>query len=52
MAESHNLGKKGEDIAVRYLSENGFNIVTKNWTWGGHEVDIIAEKGDEWFLQK
>jgi putative endonuclease len=46
MAESHNLGKKGEDIAVRHLSENGFNIITKNWTWGRHEIDIIAEKGD------
>jgi putative endonuclease len=46
MAESHNLGKKGEDLAVKYLKDAGFSILARNWSWGRHEIDIIAEKGD------
>jgi putative endonuclease len=44
MAESHNLGKKGEDLAVNYLINAGFKILARNWSWGRHEIDIIAEK--------
>ncbi len=44
MAESHDLGKKGEDLAVKYLVDAGFRILFRNWTWGRHEIDIIAEK--------
>jgi len=46
MAESHNLGKKGEDLAADHLKEAGFKILTRNWKWGKHEIDIIAEKKD------
>jgi putative endonuclease len=46
MAESHTLGKKGEDLAVNYLKDAGFKILARNWSWGRHEIDIIAEKGD------
>jgi putative endonuclease len=44
MAESHKLGKKGEDLAVTHLTEAGFKILARNWTLGRHEIDIIAEK--------
>ena len=44
MAESHDLGKKGEALAVKYLTDKGFRILTRNWAWGKHEIDIIAEK--------
>ena len=46
MAESHNLGKKGEDLAVEYLKNAGFKILFRNWVWGKNEIDIIAENKD------
>ena len=46
MAESHILGNKGEDIATDYLKKSGYKILLRNWKWGKHEIDIIAEKDD------
>jgi putative endonuclease len=46
MAESHNLGQKGEDLAVEYLKKSGFKILFRNWKWGKNEIDIIAENKD------
>jgi len=46
MAESHNLGQKGEDLAADYLKKAGYKILFRNWKWGKHEIDIIAEKDD------
>lgn len=46
MAESHNLGQKGEDIAADHLKKSGFKILSRNWKWGKYEIDIIAENKD------
>ncbi len=46
MAESHNLGHKGEDRAVEYLKEAGYKILHRNWKAGKLEIDIIAENKD------
>jgi putative endonuclease len=46
MAESHNLGQKGEELATEHLKKAGFRILFRNWKWGKHEIDIIAEKND------
>ena len=46
MAESHLLGQKGEELAVGFLKDKGYKILFRNWTWGKHEVDIIAENSD------
>lgn len=43
MAESHDLGQKGEDLATEHLKKAGFKILYRNWKWGKHEIDIIAE---------
>jgi putative endonuclease len=43
MAESHELGQKGEELAVEHLKKAGFNILFRNWKWGKNEIDIIAE---------
>jgi len=43
MAESHNLGQKGEDLAADHLEKAGFKILFRNWKWGKNEIDIIAE---------
>ena len=46
MAESHNLGIKGEDLAAEHLKKSGYKILFRNWKWGKNEIDIIAEKDD------
>lgn len=46
MAESHELGQKGEELATVYLKKNGYQIVSRNWRWGKNEIDIIAENRD------
>ena len=46
MAESHDLGKRGEDAAVGHLKKSGFRILRRNWKAGKLEIDIIAENQD------
>jgi putative endonuclease len=43
MADSHNLGIKGEELALEHLKKAGYKILYQNWVWGKNEVDIIAE---------
>jgi putative endonuclease len=43
MAASHDLGQKGEELATDHLIKAGFKILFRNWKWGKHEIDIIAE---------
>lgn len=40
------LGKKGEDAAVRYLHQHGYDILERNWTCFAGEADIIARDGE------
>jgi putative endonuclease len=44
MAVHTELGKYGEELAVRYLISNGFQILHRNWRYSRFEIDIIAEK--------
>lgn len=46
MTESQNLGQKGEDLAADHLEKSGYKILFRNWKWGKHEIDIIAENLD------
>jgi putative endonuclease len=46
MAESHKLGQEGEDLAADHLRKAGYKILFRNWIWGKHEIDIIAENKD------
>ncbi|MDN3665074.1 YraN family protein [Algibacter miyuki] len=45
MAEHNQLGKKGEELAVNFLIENGYSIMERNYRYQKAEVDIIAKKG-------
>ena len=42
MAEHNELGKKGEDAAVNYFQQNGYDIIERNWINEKYEIDIIA----------
>jgi putative endonuclease len=44
MAEKHELGQSGEQLAIGYLRKKGFDILESNWRHGPLEVDIIALK--------
>jgi putative endonuclease len=48
------IGNLGEALAARYLTEKGYNIVTKNYYYAQGtrrgEIDIIAERGEELFF--
>lgn len=46
MAEHNELGKRGEDAAARYLRQNGYDIVKRNWLYEKYEIDIIAQNDE------
>lgn len=41
-----NIGKTGEDYAVEFLQQKGYQILERNWRSGSLEVDIIALQRD------
>jgi putative endonuclease len=45
MADHLELGKKGEELAVAWLEQQGYEILEKNWRNAHCEIDIIALKG-------
>lgn len=44
MAKHNELGKHGEELAVQYLTEKGYEILECNWRNIHKEIDIIAKK--------
>jgi putative endonuclease len=40
-------GKIGEDLACKYLIENGYKIIARNHREKSDEIDIIAIAGDK-----
>lgn len=46
MAEHNELGKLGEELAVEFLKEQGYDILETNWRFNKAEIDIIAQKGN------
>jgi len=43
MAEHNELGKFGEELAVAFLQQRGYEILETNWTFQKAEIDIIAQ---------
>lgn len=43
------VGRRGEDLAHRYLRDRGYTIVARNWRLpsGNGEADLIAWDGDD-----
>ena len=46
MASHNELGKLGEQMAVAFLRENGYDILETNWIFEKAEIDIIARRGN------
>jgi putative endonuclease len=40
------LGKKGEELALRFLKKKGYQIIEKNYVCKMGEMDIIAKEKD------
>jgi putative endonuclease len=40
-------GRRGEDLAHRYLEREAFVVVARNWRGAGGEIDIIAWDREE-----
>ena len=40
------IGMEGEEIALKYLLENGYKLLQQNWHFGKYEVDLIVENAD------
>jgi len=46
MAEHNELGERGEELAFKYLSDVGIEVLERNWRKYKLEVDIIAKDED------
>ena len=46
MASHNDLGKEAEEMAVRYLSDKGHEILERNFRFQKLELDIISRIGD------
>jgi len=44
--ENKELGKKGEETALRFLKKRGYRIIEKNYVCKMGEMDIIAKDKD------
>lgn len=47
MAARNEIGKEGEAIARKYLTDRGYLIRHFNWHWHHYELDIVAVKEEE-----
>jgi len=43
MAQHNQLGSEGEQIAVNFLIEKGYEIKERNWRFKKAEIDIIVQ---------
>lgn len=41
----HELGRKGEDLAVRYLEHTGLVVLDRNWRCPHGELDLVLTDG-------
>jgi len=46
MAAKDTVGRYGEDVAARHLSEQGYVVLQRNWRCDLGEIDIVARDGN------
>mgnify|MGYP006269306337 FL=1 len=44
--EKKDLGKKGEEVALRFLKKKGYRVIEQNYVCKMGEMDIIAKEKD------
>ena len=44
VTEKMRVGKFGEDVACKYLEDNNYTLVTRNYKYLHKEIDIIAKR--------
>ena len=42
----HIIGKYGEDLAIKYLAQNNYKIIERNFSCKQGEIDIICTNGE------
>ena len=42
MAAKDELGRRGEDLAVEYLTQRGLVVLSRNWRCRDGELDVVA----------
>jgi putative endonuclease len=47
LARHNDTGKLGEELAQKWLFDNGYQLTDKNWRCGHWEIDLIAVKNDK-----
>jgi putative endonuclease len=46
MPNTHERGRRFEDLVVRHLIERGWDIVDRNVRHGRNEIDLVIARGD------
>ena len=46
MDNRQETGRRGEELACRYLTELGHTVLARNWRSGHLEIDLVSLSGD------
>lgn len=46
MATKDELGRRGEDVAARFLEQQGLVVLSRNWRCRHGELDLVATDAD------
>ncbi len=46
MTDKQEIGRRGEELAIRFLEEEQYEILETNWRFSRAEIDIIARKNE------
>jgi putative endonuclease len=49
MSDKTEIGRRGENLAAKFLEEKGFTVAARNFRYGKAEIDLIVQR-DEWLL--
>ena len=47
MSQHNEIGKKGEEIAKKFLEKNGYKIIEQNYKTKYAEIDLVIKKGKD-----